>query len=102
MPRYGVSCRSICNIIIMRETTKARAMSCCSRYLLRLSQVCQVRLAVENGSADYSSTTGAPHEYFGQAASIKRPMPDEFVSPCTMCEAWCATDSKLEGEVVIN
>jgi hypothetical protein len=34
-------------------------------------------LAVENGSADYSSTTGAPHEYFGQASN-KRPISDEF------------------------
>ena len=78
MPRYGVSCRSICNIIIRRETTKARAMSCSSRHLLRVSQVRQVRLAVENGLADYSSTTGAPHECFGQVASIKHPMSDEF------------------------
>jgi hypothetical protein len=59
-----------------------------------------VRLAVENGSADYSSTTGEPHEFFGQAASIKRPR-SEF-SLCTMSEAWRTTDSKLEGEVVIN
>src|SRR3989442_5249578 len=78
MPRYGVSCRSICNIIIRRETTKARAMSCSSRHLLRVSQVRQVRLAVENGLADYSSTTGAPHECFGQVASIKHKIADEF------------------------
>src|SRR5205807_5197835 len=70
--------RSICNIIIRRVTTKARAMSCSSRHLLRVSQVRQVRLAVENGLADYSSTTGAPHECFGQVASIKRPMSDAF------------------------
>ena len=74
----GVSCPSICDIIIMRETTKARAMSCSSRHLLRVSRVRKVRLAVENGSSDYSSTTGALHECFGQAASIKRSMSDEF------------------------
>ena len=37
-----------------------------------------VRLAVESGSADYSSTTDAPYECSGQASSIRRPMSDEF------------------------
>jgi hypothetical protein len=69
---------SECNIIIMRETAKARAMSYSSRHLLPVSRVRKVRLAVENGSADYSSTTRAQHKCFGQAASIKRPMSDEF------------------------
>jgi hypothetical protein len=53
-------------------------MSCSLRHLLRISQVCQLRLAVENDSADYSSTTEAQHECFGQSASIKRPTSNEF------------------------
>jgi len=55
--------------IIKRETTKARTISCYSPHLLRMSPVRKVRLAVTNGSAAYSSTTGEPHENFGQSAS---------------------------------
>jgi hypothetical protein len=36
-------------------------------------------IACRERLGDYSSTTSAlRHEYFGQAASIKRPMSDEF------------------------
>jgi hypothetical protein len=52
-------------------------------------------LAVENGSADYSSTTGAPHEYFGQAgtaadfvtliSNLNDSTPDHALKVISMC-----------------
>ena len=65
-PRYGVSCPSICHIIIKRETTKARTISCSSLFLLRTRRVRKAQPAVGSGSAAYSSTTAGPDEYFGQ------------------------------------
>lgn len=55
--------------ITKKETTKARAMSCCSLVTLlgRLFRMAQS--AVANGSAAYLSTTAALHEYFGQTRS---------------------------------
>ena len=41
-----------------------------SRPRLRMSRVREVRLAVESGSAAYSSTTGPPREWLVQTASI--------------------------------
>ena len=47
---------------IVRETTRARAISCSSLPRLRVSPGCQVRLAVGNGWAGCSSTiTGRRH-----------------------------------------
>jgi hypothetical protein len=40
---------------------------------------------VENDSADYSSTTEAQHECFGQSASNKCPMSDEFFPYTPSC-----------------
>jgi hypothetical protein len=64
--RSIVSCPISWFIITNRETTKAKAIFYSSPPLCR-RQVREARSVVESGSAAYSNTTAALHEYFRHA-----------------------------------
>src|SRR5262245_42563103 len=66
IPNMGVV---LLSCITKKETIKAKTTSCSSLCLLRVRRHREARSAVESDSAAYSTTTAAPHEYFGQTGS---------------------------------
>ena len=77
--------------IIKRETTKTRTISCSSLSVLRTRQVRKAQSAVGNGSAAYSSTTAAPHEYLANGILARRP--DLPLLPAMSDSIGCSRDS---------